>query len=301
MELTQLRQFKTAAECGNLTKAANEILFISQPSLSVSIKKLEEELGCKLFDRNNNNLKLNEAGEAVLKYANNIFREVDFMKAAVEQIAGKQFADLNACSSEATILRHFIYHYNADNKKTINVFKVDNDSIRDMLLNENADVAFTTDPISDKKIDYMPLCTQRTYAVLSPSHPLAKRKYLTLKDLEGTTMLMLNRDNEHAPKALSDFYAAAKQKKININFIYQQDTILYNETFKNNDYVGLTNNFVYNFYSGYKNKKAVLISDKELTITYYINYLKKENAKVKAVREWIRTNHETLSVDISER
>ena len=58
---------------------------------------------------------------------------------------------------------------------------------------------------------------------------------------------------------------------------------------------------MYNFYSGYKNKKAVLISDKELTITYYINYLKKENAKVKAVREWIRTNHETLSVDISER
>ena len=40
MELTQLRQFKTAAECGNLTKAANEILFVSQPSLSVSIKKL---------------------------------------------------------------------------------------------------------------------------------------------------------------------------------------------------------------------------------------------------------------------
>ena len=50
MELTQLRYFKALAEKGNLTKTA-EALHLSAPALSVSIKRLEEELNTKLFDR----------------------------------------------------------------------------------------------------------------------------------------------------------------------------------------------------------------------------------------------------------
>lgn len=51
MELNQLNQFKIVAETENLTKAAENILFVSQPALSISIKKLEDELGTPLFDR----------------------------------------------------------------------------------------------------------------------------------------------------------------------------------------------------------------------------------------------------------
>ena len=50
MELTQLLQFKTIAECKTMTLAA-EHLHISQPALSMSLKKLEEELGTPLFER----------------------------------------------------------------------------------------------------------------------------------------------------------------------------------------------------------------------------------------------------------
>ena len=62
MDLQQLEYFRTVARLGNMTKAAAE-LHIAQPSLSISIAKLEEELGAKLFDRVSGRIRLNQIGQ----------------------------------------------------------------------------------------------------------------------------------------------------------------------------------------------------------------------------------------------
>ena len=64
MELRQLKNFYTVAKAGNLTQAAIE-LNISQPALSISIKKLEEELGIKLFRRNTYKITLSDEGHRI--------------------------------------------------------------------------------------------------------------------------------------------------------------------------------------------------------------------------------------------
>ena len=61
MELLQLRYFLVAAKYEHMTKAA-EVLRIAQPALSQSIKRLEQELGIPLFDREKRNIRLNDAG-----------------------------------------------------------------------------------------------------------------------------------------------------------------------------------------------------------------------------------------------
>ena len=66
MELSQLRYFMAVAELGNMSKAA-QALFVSQPNLSTSISRLEEEVGVPLFDRRRGKIVLNQNGELLLE------------------------------------------------------------------------------------------------------------------------------------------------------------------------------------------------------------------------------------------
>ena len=72
MDLLQLRYFNLLAENQHLTRTA-EHLKISSPSLSATIKRLENELGVQLFDRKGRNIILNNYGEILLSYVKEIF------------------------------------------------------------------------------------------------------------------------------------------------------------------------------------------------------------------------------------
>lgn len=74
MELHQLQYLVMIADVGTVSKAA-EILLISQPALTRSIQKLEDELGYPLFDRVKNRLILNDNGELAVKHAKKILKE----------------------------------------------------------------------------------------------------------------------------------------------------------------------------------------------------------------------------------
>ena len=76
MELQQLKYFKTVAEIGKISEAA-EALLISAPALSTSISRLEKELGFQLFDRTNNRIILNPQGKILLRHVNQIFSTLD--------------------------------------------------------------------------------------------------------------------------------------------------------------------------------------------------------------------------------
>ena len=76
MELAQIRYFIAAAQFQNLSKAAR-VLNITQPALSKSISKLEDELEIPLFERSGKSVALNECGERFLEYAINSIKELD--------------------------------------------------------------------------------------------------------------------------------------------------------------------------------------------------------------------------------
>lgn len=75
MKLEQIEQVIVVAETGSIRLAA-ENLFISQPNLSLSIRKLEEELGCQLFARNNKGVELTPLGESFVEYAKGIAQQL---------------------------------------------------------------------------------------------------------------------------------------------------------------------------------------------------------------------------------
>lgn len=76
MNLTQLKCFAVVANQESITKAA-DILYISQPAVSKTIKQLEDELQVQLFDRTGRTLKLNRAGRLFSSYVNDSLKELD--------------------------------------------------------------------------------------------------------------------------------------------------------------------------------------------------------------------------------
>src|ERR1700683_4194862 len=75
MELHQLRYFVAAAECGNVSRAAQRCR-VAQPSLSQQLQKLESLLGVKLFDRIGRGIAITHAGRALLPRARQILAQV---------------------------------------------------------------------------------------------------------------------------------------------------------------------------------------------------------------------------------
>lgn len=86
MEMKQFTYVKMVAECGSITKAAGR-LFISQPSLSNYISRIEEELGVLLFERSASPLALTYAGEQYLKHTAAILMEMDNLEKKMRDIS----------------------------------------------------------------------------------------------------------------------------------------------------------------------------------------------------------------------
>lgn len=186
MELNQIRQFRIIAQTGSISKAA-EKLFIAQPSLSQTLKRLEEDLGYRLFDRFGKKIVLNDAGKIFLKYCDEIIMLLE--NASLE-----------------------LAEYNGDAKKEINI-AVESTSL---MIPEIVDKMRSRFPRSrlhfslgaaddwDIKICAAmgPDCGRPSEAVIeepigvlfSKNHPLAAKKTLLKKNIESCGFLSLSPD-----------------------------------------------------------------------------------------------------------
>ena len=84
MELQQLRYFCAIAETGSFSRAAEQT-HVSQPSLSQQIRKLEDELGARLFDRLGRSIRLTELGQAFLPRARGVLRDLEAARGEVNE------------------------------------------------------------------------------------------------------------------------------------------------------------------------------------------------------------------------
>jgi DNA-binding transcriptional LysR family regulator len=86
MEIQHVRHFIAAADVGNMTRAA-EMLGIAQPALSQSLRRMEDKLGVKLFDRSRRGITLNPAGAAILEELREAMLHIDLATERAQQVA----------------------------------------------------------------------------------------------------------------------------------------------------------------------------------------------------------------------
>ncbi|MBQ6222989.1 MAG: LysR family transcriptional regulator [Solobacterium sp.] len=197
IKLTELEYFLKVAELQNITKAAEE-LHLSQPSLSRSMKSLEDDLGYRLFERTGRNrIKLNSAGEIVYRYGKTVFGELsrmneDLIKNDKDKEDVVMFALCAAAALFPGILEPFV--------ETHKPFKVQyslNKGDIDWDLMIYSDVNETKDRHAIK------LLTERYIAVMMKTHPLHAKEQISLQDLNPYSLITLEkgknlRDNMYA-------------------------------------------------------------------------------------------------------
>lgn len=186
---TSLYYFSIVAAEGNMTRAS-ELLYKTQPALSAAMRKLEEQLGYRLFDRQNNKLVLTEAGKCLLEYLNTSYGIMEDGLRAAERMAHR--ADGISVATSMGIVRQFAEEYATLTGKRIEVRTCDTEEIISRMTSGRADIGVNFGQVQDVRLSNVPLMRGHYCVAISNSHPLAGRKTVTLKELSEYQLFCSN-------------------------------------------------------------------------------------------------------------
>ncbi len=212
MELHQLRYFVAVAETGGFSKAAKRC-YVTQPSLSQQIIKLEHELGQKLFERLGRSVALTEAGRSLLPRARLILKEADGIKSGIldDVHSGTGTLSVGMIPTIApyllpSTLNKFSEEYP---KAQISIIENLTDRLVKSLIDLEIDLAIMSLPIESKLIKTEPLFEDPLVLALSPGHPLCQLQDIRIKDLVNIPFIAL--DEEHCLGEQIDSFCYEKQ------------------------------------------------------------------------------------------
>lgn len=196
MELYQLQCFYEAAQAQNITKAALKMK-ISQPALSKTINRLEEDLGVKLFDRRAKSIVLNEYGQAVLKKTEEIFAAMDDIRLNIEDIKAGSIGEIKIGSTlpsaETSWLLDCIRDFLMENPKaTVIQHQMGPDSLRRAVMENEVEIAIGGRFLADPELDWTELYSQRLGVAVSESSPFAGRESVSVGELREEIFLCNN-------------------------------------------------------------------------------------------------------------
>lgn len=196
--LQQLRILKAIATEKNFTKAA-DVLYLSQPSLSKQIKRLEKNLDILLLNRENNRISLTENGKVFLQYSERILALCEESCRALIDLKNGNRGNLTVGASQTigTYLMPRVFALFAQNHPQIDL-KVQVNSTRIIaknIINREIDIAVVGGEISEelkKNLTVENFVEDEFSLIISKSHPFAKKKKIYKDDLYHLNFIALN-------------------------------------------------------------------------------------------------------------
>ena len=194
MTLTELRYIVAVARERHFGRAA-EACFVSQPTLSVAIKKLEEELEIKLFERGGNEVTVTPLGDEIVRQAQAVIEQA----AAIKEIA-KRGKDplagplrLGIIYTIGPYLLPELVREVIERSPQMPLMLQENFTVKllEMLRTGELDCAILAEPFPDTGLAIAPLYDEPFMAAVPMTHPLAARKTITAEELKQQTMLLL--------------------------------------------------------------------------------------------------------------
>lgn len=196
MEIHQLRYFCAIADTGSFSRAAQQS-HVSQPSLSQQIRKLEDELGARLFDRLGRTVRLTELGRAFLPHARTVLRDLEAARSDV--VERKASISGTVCVGVIpTIGPYFLPPVLAAFSRKypqarVTVIEEITPLLLERIRSGSMDLAIVALPLQGRTQEFQSfrLVQEKLYAVLPKQHSLAKRRSLSLEELHDDPFLLL--------------------------------------------------------------------------------------------------------------
>ncbi len=198
MTIIQLEYLLSVANCGNFSAAA-EKCFVTQPSLSMQIKALEEELGVILLDRTRKPVIPTEAGEVVLEQARRTIMAYQNIKESVAELKGEITGKLRLGvipTISPYLLHKFIPTFVKNFPKVeLEICDMVTADIIEALKRDRIDAALVAGGTCGEGIIEHDLFDDHFYAYVSPGNSLSARRNIEIEDINIKDLVLLSSGN----------------------------------------------------------------------------------------------------------
>lgn len=238
IEFNQLKHLVAIAKNKTISKAAEELL-ISQPGLTKSMQRLEEDLGLSLFNRKKNKIELNDNGLLAVEFAKKL---LDGREEMIKELTKHNQNYLSFASCAPAPLWGIEYTFQTNTNSQFESYLIQDEQT---LINglENGD-----------------------YSLIVLTHPLAPFKEISFSDLDGQSVLLLSH--------IGFWNEVCKQMIPKSHLLFQDDPFVFNELTKMSALPNFKSNITIQRDSEEDNRILIPITDKEAHVNYYAIYPK---------------------------
>jgi LysR family transcriptional regulator for metE and metH len=201
LEVRHLRLISEIADAGSMTKAADR-LFLTQSALSHQLRELEARFETRFFLRVGRRLILTAAGRRVLETARRVLGDLERAEADVRRLAGNRDGIIRVCTQCNTgyhWLGPLLSVYQRKHPRvTVNIAADATDRPVAALLDGHVDLAILVRAVADARLRLRPLFTDEMVAIVAPSSPLARRRWISATDLAEQHLLLYSSTPEES-------------------------------------------------------------------------------------------------------
>ncbi|SEJ37358.1 LysR family transcriptional regulator [Paraburkholderia diazotrophica] len=193
LNLRDIRALVAVAEAGSFTRAA-ERLHLSQPALTVQIRRLEEAVGARLFDRNSRNVALTATGRELLPLLRKSLHDMETVLRDARALGeGESGIVRVAClpTFAASVLPELIIDMKREVPRVVfQIRDVVASTVNALVRNEEVDIGLTGGEVLDPMLEVLRTGVDRLVAVCPQAHPLARKRRIGLNDLAQAPLVL---------------------------------------------------------------------------------------------------------------
>lgn len=220
MNIRAIQYLVTLADVRHFSKAA-ELCYVSQPTLSTQIRKLEEELDVQLVERSPRQVMLTPVGEEIVERARTILSEVEAMRAIARRARDPHSGTLRL-GIFPTLAPYLLPHVipvirHRYPRLSLRLFEEKTEDLLEMLEQGRLDAGLLALPVADERLITRRLFEEPFVVAMPENHPLARQAEIRLEDLEHVELLLLEDGHCLRDQALEVCHMAGAHEKLDFH------------------------------------------------------------------------------------